>query len=113
VPPPHHLVIVKVNHPSASSGAWKLKRPKGRGIDPRGICQIPTHASMAIFLITRGNKNFCRFHKQTIYYSLPKISKQFNEREMQICCREMFLTPVPASAPVSEFHSLISPPQQL
>ena len=33
-----------VNHPAASSGAWKLKRPKGRGIDPRGIRQIPMQA---------------------------------------------------------------------
>jgi hypothetical protein len=32
--------FVQVNHPAASSGAWKLKRPKGRGIDPRGIRQI-------------------------------------------------------------------------
>ena len=32
--------VYKVNHPAAGSGAWKLKRPKGRGIDPRGIRQI-------------------------------------------------------------------------
>ena len=36
--------FVQVNHPAASSGAWKLKRPKGRGIDPRGIRQIPMQA---------------------------------------------------------------------
>ena len=28
--------LLSVNHPAASSGAWKLKRPRGRGIDPRG-----------------------------------------------------------------------------
>ena len=33
------ILFITVNNPAASSGAWNLMRPKGRGIDPRGIRQ--------------------------------------------------------------------------
>ena len=50
-------------------------------------------------------KNICKkadISRQTFYYSLLKIAKQFNCCEMFICCREMLYKNLPKHRPTKE-----------